>query len=264
VYAEDGRFEEADAVLERLDLDAGLPPQQVMNLSFMWRARVRMLQRRPEEALADLLEVGRRYESFQIRRAVPPWRSLAATLLAGAGDPERALDLAREEVELAELWGTPLAMGTAARGLGLVTDDPNELARAVALLETSPARLELARARVDLGAALRRAGRRSESREPLRAAMDEAHACGASALAERARDELRATGERPRRLALSGAASLTASQGRVARLAAEGMTNRQIAQELFITTATVETHLRHTFQKLDVGGRDELAAALEG
>jgi DNA-binding CsgD family transcriptional regulator len=193
---------------------------------------------------------------------VPPWRSLAATLLAGAGDRDRALELAREEVELADRWGTPHAMGLARRGLGLVTEDVAELERAVELLEQSPARLELARARLDLGSALRRAGRRADSREPLRAAMDEAHACGASALAERARDELRASGVRPRRLALTGAASLTAGQSRVARLAAEGMTNRQIAQQLFITTATVETHLRHTFQKLEISGREELAEAL--
>ena len=86
----------------------------------MWRGRVRMLQRRADDALADLLEVGARYERFQIRRAVPPWRSLAATLMAGAGDRERALELAREEVELAEHWGTPYAIGLARRGLGLV------------------------------------------------------------------------------------------------------------------------------------------------
>ena len=262
IYAEDGRLEQADAVLERFDLEGELPQQQVMNLALMWRGRVRLLQRRADEALADLLETGARYERFQICRAVPPWRSLAATLLAGIGKPDAALELARQEVELAELWGTPHAMGLARRGLGLVTDDVAELERAVELLEQSPARLELARARVDLGSALRRAGRRADSRDPLRAAMDEAHACGASALAERARDELRASGVRPRRLALTGAASLTAGQSRVARLAAEGMTNRQIAQELFITTATVETHLRHTFQKLEISGREELAEAL--
>jgi ATP/maltotriose-dependent transcriptional regulator MalT len=262
VYAEDGRFDQADQVLHGLGLEGELPKQQVLSLALMWRARTRLLQRRPDEALADLLEVGARYDSFGIRRAVPPWRSLAAALLTGTGDHERALELARDEVELAEHWGTPLAMGTARRGLGLVSDDVAELERAVELLEQSPARLELARARADLGAALRRDGRRAESREPLRLAMDEAHACGASVLAERARDELRATGARPRRLALSGADALTASESRVARLAAEGMTNRQIAQELFVTTATVETHRRHAFQKHEVAGRDELGQAL--
>jgi len=89
--------------------------------------------------------------------------------------------------------------------------------------------------------------------------MDLAHACGAKALAERARTELLATGARPRRLAVSGADALTPSERRVVELAAQGLTNRRIAQDLFVTTATVETHLRHAFRKLDVKSRAELA-----
>jgi DNA-binding CsgD family transcriptional regulator len=92
--------------------------------------------------------------------------------------------------------------------------------------------------------------------------MDAAHACGARPLADRARTELLATGARPRRLASRGADALTPSERRVAQRAAEGLTNRQIAQELFVTAATVETHLRHAFQKLDVKGRGDLATAL--
>ena len=146
---------------------------------------------------------------------MPPWRSLAATL---TGDEA----LAREEVELAERWGTPLARGLALRGLGLVTSDEALLRRAVAELEASPNRLELARAQVELGALLRRDGRRADAREPLRDGMDGAHACGAKPLAERARTELLATGARPRRLALQGTDALTPSERRVADLAAQG------------------------------------------
>jgi DNA-binding CsgD family transcriptional regulator len=78
-------------------------------------------------------------------------------------------------------------------------------------------------------------------------------------LAQRAREELRASGARPRRLALSGVDALTGAERRVAELAARGLTNRQIAQELLVSVATVETHLRHVFQKLDIGSRRELA-----
>jgi DNA-binding CsgD family transcriptional regulator len=92
--------------------------------------------------------------------------------------------------------------------------------------------------------------------------MDTAHALGARPLADRARTELLATGARPRRLALQGTDALTPSELRVARLAATGLTNRQIAQQLFVTGATVDTHLRHVFQKLDVKARGDLAAAL--
>ena len=167
--------------------------------------------------------------------------------------------LAEEEIELAERWGTPLARGLALRGRGLVTGDLDDLAAAVELLAASPARLHEAYARVDLGAALRRANRRAAARGPLTAGMDLAHTCGAKLLAERARTELLATGARPRRLAVSGTDALTPSERRVVELAAQGLTNRRIAQDLFVTMATVETHLRHAFRKLDVKSRTELA-----
>jgi len=115
---------------------------------------------------------------------------------------------------------------------------------------------------VELGAALRRANRRREAREPLREGLDLAHRCGATALAERARTELGAAGARPRKTVLWGIESLTPSELRVARMAAEGMTNREIAQSLFVTTKTVETHLRHVYQKLDVAGRGGLTGVL--
>ena len=255
VLAEQGELAHADELLETHGLAGEMPAQQVMNLLLYFRARVRMLQTRTEEALADARAVGERYARLGLRRAVPPWRSQAAIL---SGDQE----LAEEELELAERWGTPLARGLALRGLGLVTGDDAALHAAVTQLEASPNRLELARARVDLGAALRRAGRRADARAPLRAGMDQAHACGARPLAERARTELLATGARPRRLALQGTDALTPSEKRIATLAANGLTNRQIAQELFVTTATVETHLRHAFRKLDVRARGELASAL--
>jgi DNA-binding NarL/FixJ family response regulator len=117
------------------------------------------------------------------------------------------------------------------------------------LLRDSSARLEQAKALVALGAALRRTGSRAEAREPLREALDLAERCGALALAERAREELRATGARPRRSILRGVDALTASELRIARMAAEGLTNREIAQELFVTIRTVEMHLTRTDTK---------------
>ena len=130
------------------------------------------------------------------------------------------------------------------------------------MLGNSVARLEHARAMTDLGAALRRDGQRAESRELLRPALDLAHRCGALALAERARTELIATGARPRRLFLTGLDALTPSERRVAQLAAAGLPNRDIAQNLFITTRTVEGHLTHAYQKLAITSREQLPAAL--
>jgi len=130
-------------------------------------------------------------------------------------------------------------------------------------VDTSPARYERARSLTEYGAALRRAGRRREAREPLREALELADRCGALRTARRAREELLATGARPRRAARSGADSLTPSERRVCRLATEGLSNREIAQALFVTVRTVEGHLTQAYMKLDIASREQLAAALQ-
>jgi DNA-binding CsgD family transcriptional regulator len=129
-------------------------------------------------------------------------------------------------------------------------------------LEQADARLERARALTDLGALVRRSNRRREARELLREALDIAHRAGAGPLAARAETELRATGARPRRVVLAGVESLTASERRVAELAADGRTNREIAQSLFVTARTVEGHLTNVFRKLDLESRDQLRDAI--
>jgi DNA-binding CsgD family transcriptional regulator len=122
--------------------------------------------------------------------------------------------------------------------------------------------LEHARATCDLGALLRRANRRVQARDLLRPGLESAHRLGALPLADRAETELRATGARPRRVMLSGLDALTASERRIAQLAGEGMSNREIAQALFVTARTVEGHLTHVFSKLDLKSRNGLADAL--
>jgi DNA-binding CsgD family transcriptional regulator len=92
--------------------------------------------------------------------------------------------------------------------------------------------------------------------------MELAHRCAANALVARAHEELLAAGARPRSVVRSGVEALTASELRAARLAAEGLTNREIAQHLFVTQKTIETQLRAVYRKLDVAGRRDLPAAL--
>jgi DNA-binding CsgD family transcriptional regulator len=130
------------------------------------------------------------------------------------------------------------------------------------ILAGTRARLQHAHALAQLGAALRRANRRKDARVPLREALELAHRCGAGPLEEVVRTELAATGARPRRAVFTGVESLTPSELRIARMAADGMTNREIAQALTVTAKTVETHLRHVYQKLDVARRTELADTL--
>ena len=121
------------------------------------------------------------------------------------------------------------------------------------------------RARAQPGRARRGAAPRAaagDAREPLRRALELAESCGASALRDHVRAELHAAGARPRSTALSGVESLTASERRVAGLAADGGTNRDIAQALFVTPKTVEVHLSNAYRKLGVRSRRELAGAL--
>jgi DNA-binding CsgD family transcriptional regulator len=109
---------------------------------------------------------------------------------------------------------------------------------------------------------VRATGRRAEARAMLREALDVAHHAGAAPLADLAEAELRATGAKPRRVALSGVEALTASERRVAELAGDGLTNREIAQALFVTMRTVEGHLTRVFAKLALSSRDELPEVL--
>jgi DNA-binding NarL/FixJ family response regulator len=128
--------------------------------------------------------------------------------------------------------------------------------------DSSATSVERARAHCASGAALRRAGRSVEAREPLRLAVDLAHRCGATALEEQALAELRATGAKPRRRRITGPGSLTRSERRITELAAAGSRNREIADELVVALATVEYHLRNAYRKLGIASRTELRKAL--
>ncbi|HJQ73948.1 MAG TPA: LuxR C-terminal-related transcriptional regulator, partial [Gaiellaceae bacterium] len=221
-------------------------------------------------ALARALELGAALAAFghtNPASSYPAWRSLAALEQHALGEKPEALALAREEVDLARAWAVPSALGRALRILGLVEggdEGIEHIREAVALLESSPARLEHAYALANLGAALRRANQRARARDHLRHALELAQRAGATLLAEEAHEELIAAGARPRRVELSGAAALTPSERRIAAMAAEGMSNREIAQALFVTLRTVEMHLSHAFRKLGVSSRTQLPAALAG
>ena len=130
------------------------------------------------------------------------------------------------------------------------------------MLAGSQARLEHARALVDLGAALRRGNQRTEARQRLREGVDLARRLGAFGLAARANEEIAATGARPRKVLQTGLDALTASERRVAQLAACGVSNKEIAQTLFVTIKTVEVHLSSAYRKLDISSRAQLDNAL--
>jgi DNA-binding CsgD family transcriptional regulator/tetratricopeptide (TPR) repeat protein len=259
-----------DAAREAITLDLQRYEGIVASFRFLRaaRARLHLALGDPDEALRELSELGdRRVDELGTRAELAPhWPPLAVRALLASGERDEARRLAEKDVNMARAFGAPGITSAALVGLGLCEDDRD---RAIVLLEEavdqaqrSEVRVALLAALVELGAAKRRAGHRAAARDPLRAAIDLADRSGAAAFGDRARDEVRSTGARPRRQRLSGPASLTASERRVADLAVEGRTNRQIAQELFVTIKTVEMHLSNVYRKLDVGSRGELTAAL--
>jgi DNA-binding CsgD family transcriptional regulator len=249
----------------RLELLAGDEPDSLpFETVLQARGALLLALGEPQPALDTLRELGRRNDGWAPGVAVVQWRSWAALAASRLGDAAEAERLVGEEVELARRFGAPGGIGVGLRVAALVgeRDLVARLQEAVEVLEGSALPLELARALVDLGAALRHERKPRDAREPLRRALDLALRAGAGGLAQRARDELLASGARPRRTALRGVESLTPSERRVAGLAAAGRTNREIAQELFVTEKTVEGHLRNVYDKLDVRSRLALPDAL--
>ncbi|MHB1834808.1 MAG: helix-turn-helix transcriptional regulator, partial [Solirubrobacteraceae bacterium] len=229
------------------------------------RARLQLAVHDPAGALRDLRDCAQQLERQGVSSRPIPWRVVAVEAALALGDRRLAQSFAQDERERCEGIGVARLVGMALRVCGLAEGGKRGVTRleaAVQALEASPSRLEHARALVDLGALLRRTGWRTPAREPLRRGLEMAQQFGAAPLARQAREELRAAGAKPRRTALSGVGALTPSEHRVAVLAAGGLTNREIAQELFITTKSVEFHLRHVFQKLDVASRTQLGSLL--
>lgn len=259
--------EAAAAELSASSMAGALPETYFFMPVMAARARLRLVQGRPEEANEELAAYDLLGERLGVVNPHSDADATAVATLAALGETGEAERRAEAALAVARAWGAAAPVGrllVAQARLRRGRPGIELLREAVAALEPSVARLEYARALMELGAALRRDGHRAEAREPLRAALDMARRGGALAVARRVHEELEATGEKLRPLMASGVESLTPSERRVAGLAAQGKTNRQVAQTLFLTVKTVETHLSHAYRKLDIGSRAELAAALGG
>jgi len=245
----------------------GITEERTYVLEFLTaRGRLRIAKGQLEEGVADLLWCGQRFETRAVQWP-STWRAHAAPALAALGDRQRAEKLAREQVAAARRVGAPGALGMSLRtaALAISGDEGLSLLReAVAVLERSFARLELAHALADLGAELSRSSRRTEGRDAQRRAISLAGQCGAVALAESAMAGLHAGPGRRARLELTGPSALTAAERRVCRQVAGGQTNREVAQALFVTEKTVERHLSSAYQKLGIRSRFQLVSAIGG
>lgn len=237
----------------------------------MWlheaRARIALGREEYERALAEAYALRDAMASAGMTSPMVPWRAPAAFAMLRLGRDAEATTLAREHLEVARQWGAPSDVGAGLRLLARIAmTDPDErvatLEEAVGVLIASPHRLELAKSLLHLGEALRVVRRRTDAREHLTRALDLAAECGSTDVVQVATEALEALGDRPRRFLTIGADALTASERRVAELAVDGRTNRDIAQELFVTPKTVENHLGRIYTKLGINGRRQLAGAL--
>ena len=258
---ERGQLDAADRVLAFATPASETPPSVILTCALESRAALRIAQRRGEAALEDLFAIRDREARPGGRANNPascPWRSRAALALRLLGADGEAKMLAREELALARRFGAGRAIGIALHVDALFKTGLRAeagFAAAAKTLERAGAPLDRARALADLGAHQRRDGHRIDARGPLRQSLELAHACGADSLVARALEDLRASGARPRRMSSSGVDALTASERRVADLARSGLDNPSIAQALFVSRKTVETHLGTAYRKLGISSR---------
>ena len=263
VLIERGRIDEAAAMVESVTLpDAGINGASLLAI----RGLVRIATRAHEPGLSDLLDAdGRNRGAGLSLSAGTNWVPSAAAALVSLGRRDQAVEIASRELAEATAFGAPHIVAIALSVCGSLEPGPAALAQlreAVSILERSQARLDHARALVNLGVGLRDRGEREPARRELSRALDIASRCGATTLAERARSELIVTGARPRREQLTGPASLTPAELRAARMAADGLCNPEIAQALFVSAKTIETQLSAAYAKLSITSRHELRGAL--
>jgi DNA-binding CsgD family transcriptional regulator len=263
---EQGRLAEAEAALRHYDLTGPVPEQSPLNPVLHRRGCVRIAAGAVRTGLEDVLACGERQEEIgQHNAAMVPWRVTAAEAYLTLGDRDRAVELAATNLELELAFGAPHVVGPALRVHALAAEPAGAVAalrEAVAVLEGSFARLELARARLDLGEVLQRDGDAAAARTELAAAAALAQELGATVLARRAAAAAAASGARPRRATRHGREALTPAELRAAQHAALGASNQEIAERLFVSVKTVETHLSRTYNKLGIRSRAQLPDAL--
>ncbi len=253
------------------DLDVGpheMPPAERALLTVL-RGKLRLAAGSIEDGLADVLQGGSALGALGTTGANYHWQSDAGLALARLGRPTEGRGYAAAELSVNAQWGAPRAIGVSRRAVALLEPTDEErvagLQAAVEVFESSEGRLELARTLVALGAALRRLNRRADARAPLRRAVELAEACGpGTRVAAQARVELAAAGGRAPKAIGGGVGALTASERRIVELAMEGLSNPEVAQTLYISRRTVESHLTSAYGKLGIASRRELGDVLAG
>ncbi|GGP77534.1 AAA family ATPase [Streptomyces melanogenes] len=263
-----GRIEDAQRFAAGFDLHRTAENFE-LNRFLYARGVLRVTAGDPAGALHDFLECGRRQSARDVvSPVVTPWRTAAALCRLALGGGPDAVTLAAEELRLARVWNTPRTVGRALRVLGAATGGRRglELAEeAVATLRPASAAtgMELVRALLAQGRQLAAAGERGRARDCLREAAELADGKGAVGMVNLAGQALRQSGARSPVVDRTGPGALTGSERRIAELAADGLTNTEIADLLHLARRTVETHLTSTYRKLRIRRRTELTEALD-
>jgi ATP/maltotriose-dependent transcriptional regulator MalT len=230
------------------------------------RARLRAASGETGTAARELHELARRFAELGADAvALVNWQSELAPLEARLGNRVEALALAENGVEATRRWGGARALAKALTANAELHDARDALylfEEALSLLVPLRAPLEQARALRGEGEALLARGDAEAARRSLTRGLELATRCDARPLAAHLHDRLVAAGGRPRRPATGGASALTAAELRVAELAAEGRSNREISGELYLAMRTVEFHLSNAYRKLGIASRSQLREAL--
>lgn len=246
---------------------AELPRQWAADMALTARGRLRLARGDVEGGLAELMESGRRLTAIGcVNPAMADWRSAAAVALHRLGRDDEATPLVEEEVALAGAWGAPRVLGVALRRRGRVRGGAEGIADAAAGLDVLGPGFPLERAR--MLRVLGRLHRAARDIDAARAALGEAHdvaeACGAERLLGLVREDLLVVGGRPRVARPGRRVVMTSGEEPVARMAARGASNVEIAGELYLARRTVEAHLTSVYRKLGIRGRSQLPDALRG
>ncbi|WP_445160862.1 helix-turn-helix transcriptional regulator [Mycobacterium sp. Dal123C01] len=278
VYAHSARAVLVQCMIERGELDAAqemldytttqLADTPAINAHLLVaRARLRLVRGETDAAVADLNELqGCLHSDMDQNPSILRWRSLAGMAAHRLGDAKTGQRLFDEELSLARSFCLPISIGVATRRRASTESGERAFAslrEAVEILQSTEAPLQLARAHAALGRRLRRQGQQVEARKHLKIALDLAYRCSATLLESETREELVAAGGRPRRPVVTGVESLTPTEARIARLTAQGLSNRDIAEQLFVSSNTIAWHLRNVFRKLAIDSRDQLKRQLD-
>ena len=263
-----GELSAAEAIFRSIDEDEY---KQVPEFGLFLEARGRwhVLSERPDAARADLQEAARRLQTSEYlsQPTLSAWPQYLARACVGTAHEERAAAVAEDFLKRARRWGAPRGVSLALRTVAYLEEGNRRIAtlrEAVTYADRSEAMVEKALAQVALGRALNEAGHKAEARDWLRRGIHQARMHGVFLLAAQGLRLISDAGGRPRRLALTGLEALTPSELRVAQMVASGLSNREVAEALFVTVKAVEAHLGKVYRKLEISSRRQLADALAG